>query len=584
MKKCIMLLLSVMVTGFSGAAQAAYHHQGEADAPNFQQAYPDLVGSKLDSCTLCHSGGTYEKSPGSGKFVTVGSCQWCHMTYGYDGSGDITKTINPYGMAYMSAGRSVAAFAAIEGSDSDSDTYTNKQELDALSYPGDATDDPTKTPAPRIVFSLADLEAMTVHSEFLLLNTSRSGDFYAEYSGVPMYDLLVNAHMLEETTSTVSVFAPDGFSYTYDLLPGGKSYYIKGTYPEAVYFYDVTADKANGGWCDYSSRACTGRNNGDVIKVDGGLQMLFAYKVDGAYLEAGFLDEENKLNGEGPFRTVPPQMTVTPPDQLSTAANQDVIWPYNEDEDHNAGFSARTVTAIRVEPLPEGTTDFNWYEGGWDYVDNNKVIIYGNLASGNIQGVVTDQTTGAAIEKALVSTDKGGYSVRTGADGAYVINGVVIGSYSLSVSASGYQGKSQNVTVALDETEVADFSLTTGGGTTCPVETIAGNNSVFLSALRKYRDTVMAQSSIGRKYIGLYYAHAREMTALVAASPNIRNKALKALTALAPAVRGTTVALTTPQMQGITALIAAVKPLASPKLADAIQQFESDLANGVFEK
>ena len=54
-------------------------------------------------------------------------------------------------------------------------------------------------------------------------------------------------------------------------------------------------------------------------------------------------------------------------------------WDYGANNDHNAGFSARSVAAIRVEPLPSGTTDFNWYEGGWNLVDHAKLVIYGAI-------------------------------------------------------------------------------------------------------------------------------------------------------------------------------------------------------------
>ena len=32
-----------------------------------------------------------------------------------------------------------------------------------------------------------------------------------------------------------------------------------------------------------------------------------------------------------------------------------------------------------MEPLPAGTTDFNWYEGGWNLVDHAKLVIYGAI-------------------------------------------------------------------------------------------------------------------------------------------------------------------------------------------------------------
>ena len=81
------------------------HHQDEQDAPKFLQDYPDKAGTKLDDCAACHKGNTYTTK--SGAVVTESVCQYCHNEYGYDGSGDITKTLNPYGADYNTAGRNV---------------------------------------------------------------------------------------------------------------------------------------------------------------------------------------------------------------------------------------------------------------------------------------------------------------------------------------------------------------------------------------------------------------------------------------------------------------------------------------------
>jgi len=91
------------------------------------------------------------------------------------------------------------------------------------------------------------------------------------------------------------------------------------------------------------------------------------------------LNLQNKLDGEGPFRVVPPQKNPGSPDQRSSSTNQNVIWPYKNSNDHNAGFSSRTVTMIRVEPLPAGATDINTLEAGWPYVDEKKIVIYGSI-------------------------------------------------------------------------------------------------------------------------------------------------------------------------------------------------------------
>ena len=59
---------------------AAYNHQGDIDSAVFRATYPNAVGTKLDSCTTCHSGGSYVAG---GKTTTLGSCQWCHYVTNY---------------------------------------------------------------------------------------------------------------------------------------------------------------------------------------------------------------------------------------------------------------------------------------------------------------------------------------------------------------------------------------------------------------------------------------------------------------------------------------------------------------------
>lgn len=385
MRKSILIagvLLSLLL--IVSAGWSAYHHEGEQDADKFLIVYPDKSGTKLDHCALCHSGGEYEKKPD--KFVSLGSCQWCHHSYGYDGSGNIVDTLNPYGMDYLVNGRNEQAISAIEGLDSDGDGYTNIAEINALRYPGNEKDDPNKVPAPCRVYTRAQLEAMTsLHTQFMLMNTSRSGDFYAEYTGVPMESLLQDAGILSSATG-ITVYAPDGWSnyHPLELDADPELFHVQGLYPDSVYYYDAEADEDLNpvdGWCDYSAPSCQGRSHLDLLGNANGLKMILAFKREGAYLEPGILNQDNKLDGEGPFRVVPPQKAPSAPDQSSKADNQNVIWPYNYDWDHNAGAASRSATIIRVEPLPEGTTDIDILEAGWDYVDEEKIIIYGAITS-----------------------------------------------------------------------------------------------------------------------------------------------------------------------------------------------------------
>jgi hypothetical protein len=161
------LCLVVTVTAF-----AAYHHAGETDSDIFSSVYPDTDGTKLDSCAVCHSGGQYVNN--KGKLVSLGSCQWCHYVYKYDGSGDIEATLNPYGIGYRDNGRIDTALISIEDLDSDGDGFSNIEEITALRFPGNNLDDPSKVTAPYRIYSRDELEGMPQHTQFLLMNTPES--------------------------------------------------------------------------------------------------------------------------------------------------------------------------------------------------------------------------------------------------------------------------------------------------------------------------------------------------------------------------------------------------------------------------
>ncbi len=138
MRKTFFLILALIFLS-AATVMAAYHHEGEKDADKFLSAYPDTAGTKLDHCALCHSSGKYERK---GKMVSLGSCQWCHYSYGYDGAGEIKDTINDYGSDYKSAGRNTVAVTALDALDSDGDGYTNYEEVAVGTFPGNADDQP----------------------------------------------------------------------------------------------------------------------------------------------------------------------------------------------------------------------------------------------------------------------------------------------------------------------------------------------------------------------------------------------------------------------------------------------------------
>jgi len=361
----------ILVLGFLWAmvmttpVWAAYSsHQNDQDVNNFLTVYPFAKSTKLDDCALCHPGSPNGKS---------GSCDYCHKTYGLDGSG--TVPMNSYGQDYKAFGRSQAAFGVIDfqNKDSDGDGKTNLEEIQALAFPGDPKDYPGLVSAPVIGLNLERILRLPDYSEFLLLNASKSQDFYARYRGVKIKDLLRYAGARKEATH-ITVFSPDGFSQKFPINapsdPTDLPYNVMGPYPYGTYY----------GGLDFVDYSFIPNHLDDGGRIPDRLYMLLAYLRDGDPLTPGKINPATlKLDGEGPYRLIPPQKTAGSPDRPSTAAPVGDGWDYGANNDHNAGFSARTVAAIRVEPLPVGTTDFNWYEGGWNLVDKAKLVIYGAI-------------------------------------------------------------------------------------------------------------------------------------------------------------------------------------------------------------
>ena len=215
-------------------------------------------------------------------------------------------------------------------------------------------------------------------------------------------------------------------------------------------------------------------------------------------------------------------------------------------------------------------------------MDNNEVIIYGNLASGGVQGVVTDQATTQPLERATVSTTQGGYSTITDETGSFSIAGMKTGVYTLRASAVGYQTSSTSITITKDSTEMANFELGTGSEV-CPSEVILENKPKELALLRNYRDTILLKSDLGKQYVKNYYIHAAEMVKVLLVHGTIREKVVAALEAVKPSIEsvmeGNQLSFTNAQLSVIKKLTTALKAVVSPDLRKTICQLENDLTS-----
>jgi hypothetical protein len=435
--------LGILTMAIAAAiAWAAYSsHQNDQDIANFMQIYPFARSTKLDDCSLCHPGGSITQG---GKASYYGSCDYCHTTYGLQAPhGEVP--LNTYGQAYQGAGRSQQALRNIEGLDSDGDGYTNLSEIQALSFPGDKADHPGLVAATAVSLDYDQIKKLREVKEFLFFNASKSQDWYAEYRGAKVQDILRKVRLAPGATR-ITVFAPDGFSKSFPLdapdpqTPPNISYDVYGPYPKGAYYGALD-------FVDYPEHPVY--PYGFTIPDD--LSMILAYKREGKPLTVGKLvpDPANPgrlvLEGEGPYRLAPPQKIAGSPDRPSTAAPIGDGFDYDSTKDHNAGFSIRSVTAIRVEPLPAGTTDFGWTEKGWNLVDQARLVVYGAIEpfrypiAGEISDCKGKPVAGVQISFSLKSMAQVG-SAATGADGRFRMD-LPMGQYVVSPIKQGYAFK-----------------------------------------------------------------------------------------------------------------------------------------------
>jgi hypothetical protein len=112
----LMLVTAMIVSTEPQSSSAA-----PGDLSSAVSKYPNINGSSLQTCDLCHTASI--------------------------------PSLNPYGAAYKANGRSPSAFGMIENLDSDGDGFTNIQELNSLTFPGNPASHPsiptpTKTTIP----------------------------------------------------------------------------------------------------------------------------------------------------------------------------------------------------------------------------------------------------------------------------------------------------------------------------------------------------------------------------------------------------------------------------------------------------
>ena len=139
------------------------------------------------------------------------------------------------------------------------------------------------------------------------------------------------------------------------------------------------AELGNCGWTRYNVKGL------DPTRPLPDASILLAFEEDGTKIASATMDPKTgRIVGSGPLRLVVPQFHVSPPDLSPTAdkACLDKVDPkyhFNDNYDHNGGKSAFSIVAVRINPLPEGTRDFDWQKVAGEYIVGEQVVFFGAL-------------------------------------------------------------------------------------------------------------------------------------------------------------------------------------------------------------
>lgn len=363
-------------------------HEDEPDTDVLVRAHPALVGTRLDDCQTCHTGGTI--TYGDGKRAELYACTYCHLLPFPDASvvagapASFDATLNPFGRAYRDAGRNEAALRAIAGLDSDGDAHSNGAELAATRYPGDPRSRPGQPIAPSRTLTARELRALEAYSEFLLLNaTKQRFDSYATYRGVTVAKLLESVGADLSQATSISFIAPDGYAWDCPVAQ------VRSAFPRGRYYANLGPEGFSDpemGFVEYppADRIPAGLTDGGEIPIDP--WMLIAYEREGATLDVAHLEiAAGHLAGEGPYRLIVPQSRPGAPDRGTSRSPSGSADGYDHDpaKDHNAGSCVRGLVAVRVNPIPAGYEEFDWRNGGWSLVNRGELLIYGTGVSGD---------------------------------------------------------------------------------------------------------------------------------------------------------------------------------------------------------
>lgn len=344
---------------------AAYKaHLNISDSILFLQGYPQAKDTKVDNCFLCHTGGVVEER-------YLNDCDYCHAVYGYKPphpEGSIGKTLNAFGAAYLKAGRNLEALERIADQDSDGDGFDNEKEILSGYLPGEENDCPATPEAPAVIYDRTRLNRLPRTSQFMLFDTAKFGDYYAAYSGVKVWDLLLDAGILD-TATDITVYSISGYSRNYSIEE------VKQGFAQGIFFSRYP-------WIKFPAEVPLQ----DGQQIPGKQYFLVAFERDGYPLPIGRMKADDKghyhMQGEGPYRFISPSLQPIVPDRSQWSIDRDEPpYPFNPGRPvtKNAEYCVKSIVAIQVNTEDNKFYRYNWSERQFQMAADAELVVYGAI-------------------------------------------------------------------------------------------------------------------------------------------------------------------------------------------------------------
>ncbi len=370
------------------AALAVYTSHKDKDSGLFLQTYPQAKDTLNESCDTCHKtikGKLYGDKTGT--VTNLNSCDSCHYAIEkVDPHRDIAipavrqalhDMVNPYGRDYLAAGRNAEALAAVATLDSDDDGFSNIDEINAGTNPGDRTSSPKVRSAPAKIISLDDISRLQVKQQqqtmFVNVTKSKEGDTYSDYSGYNLYELLEKTGISQKATS-VDIISIDGYMKSFSIAQ------LKKRHKQSAPVFGLDKETLGEcGWVKYNSPSI---KKGVPLPP---AEIMLTTAVNGAAYGSAGPNEKGGMRVDGPFRVTSPQLYSPgiPDIGLTASAECSGALPekfrYHVEYEKNSDYCVKSVIAIRVNPLPAGTRDFDWQKDAMKYISEKRIAIYGAI-------------------------------------------------------------------------------------------------------------------------------------------------------------------------------------------------------------